>query len=680
MSDGQADSNDEIPGERVLRERLEAMLEREFGHLPPEAVADVLYDALSDWNARGDEASDPGLERDVRPPTGGFMETVSRPVRPDEVELAKGRLVLTFQPTKPDEASNLLGQALDVGALLVTLEEDAPLNTAVNVKIDVPGDEQPVETVGRVVHRTDDGTAVELQKLGERTRERMKSAWRGFAADLSDTSHLDRSRPSAQTSGGDLHAIDRRAVSTITDGRPLTDLDRRIPDEVREDNELPDTSPGELPYPSRDSEEVKEEWEGPGVRWYESDEAPEQIVDLEEVSLADLLLTLSESSLDGVLTVEADERQVQLHFDDGFVVEYAERPRTTVNELGSMLKTAEWLESGELDAASEDAHEAGIRIERALLDRGVLSADQLRQLIASRLTYLVREVCEREGDRAVIHTFDGSYPEALQRIPPLRVHVSVESIIFKRRYEEFRGMTDQRQRSLVDAHAEDYPDLVDRSSGRVERALLDPEHRRLLDWAVSGQRLEDVVSGASLPPVETFATLFALESMALLRFDSTPRPEIEAARIRDDLHVKQLSVHKASYFEVLNVHWSSYDSVIESAYNEAVEKFDVERYESHLDDEALEWASGIKDRLDAAYRVLGERESRHQYRKKIMPDYKIDHGVPALLKRADLAEERGQWDEAVDALRRVLELKPGREDLPDRLKRIAQKKAVQAAE
>jgi tetratricopeptide (TPR) repeat protein len=189
-----------------------------------------------------------------------------------------------------------------------------------------------------------------------------------------------------------------------------------------------------------------------------------------------------------------------------------------------------------------------------------------------------------------------------------------------------------------------------------------------------------VVAGSSLPPNETFATLFALESMALLRFDPTPRRKEQATNVRDDLKVKQLSIHKASYFEVLNVHWSSYDAVIDEAYEDSVERFDVEAYEQYLDEETLRWSREIKDRLDTAYRVLSDRESRHRYRKKIMPDYKIEHGIPALLKRADLAEARGHWEQAVDALRRVLELKPEREDLPDRLKRIAQKKAVQAAE
>ncbi len=158
--------------------------------------------------------------------------------------------------------------------------------------------------------------------------------------------------------------------------------------------------------------------------------------------------------------------------------------------------------------------------------------------------------------------------------------------------------------------------------------------------------------------------------MGLLRFDRSLHHTVVRERFRENVTVKYLSVHKASYFEVLNVHWSSYDEVIKRAYDELIEQFDPAKVPGNMEPEVHQRVSEIRERVNSAFQVLSERETRHAYRMRIMPEYKLVHAIPLFLKQCELAEKRQQWEDARDSLRRVLEIQPDHEEARDHIAKV----------
>ena len=172
------------------------------------------------------------------------------------------------------------------------------------------------------------------------------------------------------------------------------------------------------------------------------------------------------------------------------------------------------------------------------------------------------------------------------------------------------------------------------------------------------RRLREVFTESPLPGADTFAVVFALHRMGLVRFDRSLHHTVVRERFRENVTVKYLSVHKASYFEVLNVHWSSYDEGVKRAYDDLIVQFDPHAVPDNMEPEVRQRVREIRERVEAAYQVLATRPSRHAYRTRIMPEYKLAHAVPLFLKQCELAEKRGQLDDALDSLRRALEIAP----------------------
>ena len=138
--------------------------------------------------------------------------------------------------------------------------------------------------------------------------------------------------------------------------------------------------------------------------------------------------------------------------------------------------------------------------------------------------------------------------------PPLRVHVAVERTIFKILFDKLRQLN-QRERELAGRGELDaYPEALSTERERLERTLSNEDHVKLFGRVINGRRrLREVFTESPLANAETFGLIFALHRMGLLQFDRSLHHTVVRERFRENVTVKYLSVHKASYFEVLNV-------------------------------------------------------------------------------------------------------------------------------
>lgn len=650
------------------------------GKVSREKAEGILSEILQNW---------PEKEEKSGGWTGRISKNVISPLLPlQKKDHRESPEIPSVQITADTESlvESILHQILQIGAILVQLDPTPALNDTVLVGVDFPEAHLQIETQGRVVHKSPRGTAIEVSGLQQEDR----LALQAIRDDLEQRKLREQTSIAAKTDMGMGPSVkdsilEAGVIPPVSDdedpnrsfapfGGRRGGQRRMVSTTMRRRFDLPDPDMhvAESTKGKREITSQTREFYGPAPKWFVPSGDPDRIEELAPERVLDILLQLSEHGFTGVLEFTKNEESEQYLFDSGYCVGRASMPRQAEEELGPMLKAAEKITKRQLAMAAAHADELGLSVERSLLELDILSPDALRHAIAGRLTFLLREFCtQTKGD---VQLYDSrALPAGFLPQPPLRVHVAVERVIYDRLCRSLSQLSSEKRDSRMAADLDAYPEIVEQERDRLERAVTNPDQLRLLERVITGRRrLREVLTESPLSPAETFSVVFSLHRMGLLRFDHSLHATVVRERMRENVTVKYLSVHKASYFEVINVHWSSYTEVIKKAYLELREQFDPTKVPAELESEVHQRVKEINERVEAAYAALAKRETRHAYRTRIMPEYKLAHAIPLFMKQSELAERRGQWNEARDALLRVLEIEPGHQEGARRLMRVNQ--------
>jgi hypothetical protein len=572
------------------------------------------------------------------------------------------------------ECTHILNQVVHVGALLITDGPSLNLNDLVMVGLRFEPQQFGLDVLGRVVNISARGTAIEIMRLEREDRAALERLYADAQAvqsaqNAQNAQNAQRGQaPEPEDAPTNMIAGD---AAMLPLGRVGATQDFRFTVRRQVDLPTPDTAVLTSSTLAQAQALLKsEEFYGPGPTWLTPTMEPERIEQLTGDRVLDILLQLSEHGHTGLLEWRPPGYCVQLFFDAGFVVEVARRPRLAREELGAMLLMASRVQHTQLAMAGAHAEEHQLPIERSLLALDILGAEPLRHAIAGRLTFLLHELCIVDHGEVAIWSERGLSAGFLPA-PPLRVHVSPERVIFGMLFERLRTLPARDRERLMAPELDAYPEISEEDMDRIERALTQEGHLPAIQRLLTGRRrLREIITESSLSGADTFALIFALHRMGLVRNDRSLHHTVVRERYRENVTVKYLSVHKASYFEVLNVHWSSYDAIIEQAYTELCAQFDPAAVPPQMEGEVHQRVREIRERLEAAWQALAKREPRHGYRMRIMPEYKLAHAIPLFLKQCELAERRGQWEDAADSVRRILEIDPTHAEGLGRLKRI----------
>lgn len=676
--------------ERALFEALQKMVSKGYSNLSREKVRAIFDAILSEW-PEGELAKEESGGW-----TGRIDSGVVRPFLPNAVSETQGEGAdlpsVDITADTPGRVNGILHQVLQVGAILVELDPKPALNELVAVRLDFPDAHLTVETEGRVVHQSPRGTAIEVSGLTKEDRLALQAIQVDSTQDVHGDGEVpgdqkeEPPEPPTMPSVGDSflepgvippvqEAPDpNRSFAPFSSRRGARRRMVSTTQRRRVDLPTPDMNVAQSTLRGRKPGGRTREFYGPPPEWLEPKEDADRIEELASERVIDILLQLSENGFTGILEYDdgGGAEEEQYVFDSGYVVERACKPRVAEEEMGPMLQAADRITKRQLAMAAAHADELGLTVARSLMDLDILSPDELRHAIAGRLTFLLREFCNQTVGN--VRIFDSrALPAGFLPQPPLRVHVAVERVVYDRLYRELSQMsTEEREKKMV-SELDAYPEIIGHERDRLERAVTQPDQRRLVERVITGRkRLREALTESALSPAETFAVVFSLHRMGLVRFDRSLHATVVRERMRENVTVKYLSVHKASYFEVLNVHWSSYSEVIEKAYRELLEQFDPVKVPDQLEDEVHQRVREITERVEAAYAALAKRKTRHAYRTRIMPEYKLAHAIPLFLKQSELADRRAQWEEARDAIRRVLEIDPEHKEAQRRLDRFNQ--------
>ncbi len=666
----------------TMKARARGVLEAEFRGSNREMLAATLFELAQELKRESNVRKQRvGPDSDEIPsadssPSWSARAPVSAKLTPRD---AKNALLDVLAEDEVRVAS-LLHQVVEVGALLISIDGQTTLNQILDVKIGYLPLGFSIELTGRVVNTSMRGTALEIIQLGREDRaglEKMFEDYRDLVPQDEAISTVSTTKPAStkrKVKRESMTSPSTRLGRPANYGRLGTTLNEpRI--QMRRQVKLVDPDDVMLDTTERsETSNANDDLYGPTMSWVEPTGDPERVESLANDRVLDIFMQLSEHGFTGIAQIEESDEDksvsMQLFFDSGFLVDILQRPRSARRELASMLLAAKRVDEEQIAIAAAHADEQRITMSRSLLDLNLLAPEQIRHAIAGRLTYLLRELCTMKSGRVRIFE-ESSLSAGFLPAPPLRVHVAVERTIFKILFDKLRQLN-QRERELAGRGELDaYPEALSTERERLERTLSNEDHVKLFGRVINGRRrLREVFTESPLANAETFGLIFALHRMGLLQFDRSLHHTVVRERFRENVTVKYLSVHKASYFEVLNVHWSSHDTAIEKAYQDLIIQFDPERVPEGMEPEVHQRVVEIRDRVESAYQVLVGREHRHAYRMRIMPEYKLAHAIPLFLKQSELAEKREQWDDAADSLRRVLEIDPLHRDAKRRLEMV----------
>ncbi len=691
-----------------LQERLHDIIHREFGEVDLAEIALALEQLSSQFEKRAranqtgapfrrrqqtSEDSSPGAAPSTPSSDATPSPASARPARhASELSDVSGAPEISVVAEDESQIANLLHQIVNIGALMMRVDEPVKLNEFVSLIVEYAPLQFTMEITGRVVNISRRGTAIEVMKLNREDRATLERIYQDYqhlvGPELANISSGGKTKPperitTQREAASATHGQVSRTGESLTPyarlsstlNEPRMTMRRQVP-LTPPDEDILQTSSREQYAAKPPADGDKEEFYGPQVFWLELREDPDRIEELAEDRVLDILLQLSGHGFSGMMELEqpstksAKPVRWQLLFDSGFLVQASRRPRLNRVELGHMLALANRVEHDEVALAAAHSEEQNLSLERAMLELDLLSPDTLRHAIAGRLTFLLRLLCNTNA--GTVRVYDQRrLPTGFLPAPPLRVHVPVERTIFQLLFEKLRQLPSSKRQEHSQAELDSYPEVIGEETDRVERSVSEEEHVRFIERVKGGKRrLREVITESALSGAETFAVLFALHRMGLLRFDRSLHHTVVRERFRENVTVKYLSVHKASYFEVLNVHWSSYDEVIERAYRELIDQFDPSEVPDALETQVHQRVRDIRERVESAYQVLAKREHRHAYRTRIMPEYKLAHAIPLFLKQTELAERRSQWEEAKDSLLRLLEIDPTHETARKRLAMI----------
>lgn len=625
MSD-QEDDNEEIV------EELRSFLGTEFDDASLDEVTGALDELADQYDEMvGDSESGEEDGPDEPPERASFLDAFSSTIDPFDVDKEGARPLITVTGRSPDRVDRLLEQILDVHGVWLDLETSLELNQDVELLVDLPDYGLELAVPARVVHASPEGTALDVSSMdGE--------AFESFQEVRAASRHRRRERDAESEDGSRSRVGSESSMAggSSTDDESGLDLSRTFESLNEGDDEY---------------------WYGPKTNWLETEHA-DAVATHRGADVEPLLLRQSAVCFSGLAHIQAEERAWQLHFDEGFIVGIAVKPRSADHELGPLLRLADRVSEDELGQASSYGIKNNVSLERALHDLEILPDDEIRRSVAGRIRYLLRDLCDAATPD--VELFEAAALEDFSlEIPEVRAHVPAENVVFRRRFDRFDQSQPEHREERLEHHRRDHPRVANDAEGRIQRAFFDEAHRQMVEALVDGgRRLEDLVTESFLPPAETVSVILALHSMDLVTFDEHPDPIRAARYVEDEAEIKHLSVHKASFFEVLNIHWSCYDTVVEAAYERISNAFVPDEIPERVDDKGRERIREISERVDEAYEVLSGRDTRRQYRAKIMPEYKIEHALPLLMKRAELAQYSGRLEVARDSVARILELEP----------------------
>jgi hypothetical protein len=523
------------------------------------------------------------------------------------------RLELTYP--SPQSLERELPALLDLRGLQVAVDLPVPLLTDMILDVRLEGLPDVVRLPARVVQQTSRGLALEIERLDEVSRQRL------------------RQLPFKQGTSKGVG----RAVSSTARGLPNQDI--------------PHEPAGQAGLSTPRLVILNHE---PVGRWQLEQIAPERV-----------LLDVMAHRGWGVLEIASPDlcRQVILH--NGYVLDIQCDPDQDAESTSSLLLRAGQISKEQWEHARRHAADHDIDVDEGLVAIGALSYRHLMLAMKSRLITLTDALLNQR--RGLARFFPLALPPQHYVAPPVAIGARVVNHVY-RHYADFDA---EALRSLCESR---YGHRLLATSRRapvdIDELGLEPAGQRMFEALQTHPRpLKAVLALAPDRPRATMILLLTLDHINLLVV-TRGRPQnlatfgADKARYEDiqDFYGRILT---DDHFAVLGLHWSTYDQEIQEAYLRLSQRYAP--CDQFADLALRSKLEAINERIQKAYDAICRPAKRAAYRQALIEPSTVTTALDMLRRQAATARLQCDLDTAIDACCRIVELDPddnqAREDL-----------------
>ena len=393
---------------------------------------------------------------------------------------------------------------------------------------------------------------------------------------------------------------------------------------------------------------------------------------LEQDALATFLIKAASRQEDGLAIFTTSETTYYIVIQVGCPVDIVVEPRNPEFHLGALLVQAGRLDWDKHKEAERLALENEMSYDTALVRLKHLTYQESLAAMQSRVVFVLGQMLQHtEG--VFEYYFVGQFTKRFSTPP-----VSLGKIAFKYVFEQWQARSSEQLNAVIEPFELLFVNKVTPPPVPLGEIQLSKRNKRFWDVVLAQKsRVRAVPSVSNMGHQPTLALLLTLRDLGFLVFEH--EEVADAGHIRGLALVKDKhkSIRHATHFEMLSVHWSAYEEIIEDAFKKRIEEFSLESFPEPIHDQIREQLDEIREAVKNAHDVLKDKKKRKTYREKIINSMQLHNGISLYYRKGDMAMLRRDVREANTSLLRVLELNP--QHKPARAKlallREAQKRA-----
>lgn len=346
--------------------------------------------------------------------------------------------------------------------------------------------------------------------------------------------------------------------------------------------------------------------------------------------------------LDCVVEVRAPPVVVRAWVQAGRVVFATHEPEETDGRLGRRLLASRAISPRDLQNALDAARTSGQALGVLLIEHGSLRREDLNRILrAQTVDRITAPVRFRAGTLRVQPWYT----------PPVQARwfpVSGDALLAAAIRERLRRIPAGELESSLSGDL-DRDVIVDLSAIEPRYRIRKKEHRVYASAATTALPLRRVCRFVSDGPAESLRLVVLGTALGFVRLRERQSEEATAAAARParstaGLEQRLEQLEAADHFDALGVHWAAPHHEIIVAYKREIHLLD--RMPRPPDARARELARRLRDRIELAFKKIGNRGHRIAYRTRVIPADQLERAGEHLLDQAEQAVARERPDDA----------------------------------
>ncbi len=375
--------------------------------------------------------------------------------------------------------------------------------------------------------------------------------------------------------------------------------------------------------------------------------------DLGESTWRDALLHLFLDRSTGVLVLHGFREIRWGYFVDGLPVHYAGDHPHAGEYLSDFLTADGTLTEAQWNDALRMQKLCGVPAGRYLVQRGVLTEDQLQAGLRSRAERITERLMAANFGRWSMHNLEG-----VRFAFPYR-GVDVVPLVFGVERHAAERMDDDKLVETMTPYYDHHIIQVDARLHLLRDLPFREEEQGVVDEYLSGGwTIKDLLALRAMSERPLLRLLVVLRNMGIIDVAHEEGARARRNRAERKLFVALRNITRWPSFEALHCHWTATQREVEQGHRDTLAEWDVSRFDELADDRIRDLARQIRGKADALYEQLKTRAGRDELRRgKIDASQRI-MAADLLYKQSDMEIFKGNLGVARVLFERMLELIP----------------------